>query len=190
MVKNTKTKKEIRKQVLRMRSKLPMDIWKEKSEELMKKIIEHPLFQNAATIYGYLSYSREVDTWALLSYALESGKNVAVPKVLGTEMEFYYIENLQEVQAGIKGIYEPVGDADRLAKDEYALIIMPVVGFDKDRTRIGYGGGYYDKYLQKHPKHPTMGIAFSLQETEPIPTEETDWKPDIIVTETKEVRKS
>lgn len=185
MEKNMRTKQEIRKQVLKKRAELPAEVWKAKSEVLMQKVLAHPLYQHADIIYGYLSYNREVDTWELLSRALQDGKKVAVPKVQGKEMEFYYIENLKDVEPGTKGIYEPKGDASRLACEESALILMPLVGFDQYHNRLGYGGGYYDRYLQKHPAHSTMGLAFSLQETEPIPTEPTDRRPDVILTEEK-----
>lgn len=151
------------------------------------RVIRHPWFHAADTIYSYLSYNREVNTWSLVSKALKMGKRVAVPKVLGAEMEFYYIENLWEVSPGVMGIFEPDGEKCRLATDKNALILMPLVGYDKERNRLGYGGGYYDKYLHRYPGHRTIGIAFSLQETDAIPSESTDLKPDIILTEEKEV---
>lgn len=164
-----------------------MQTWKQMSATIEERAIHHPWFQVADTIYGYLSYNREVNTWSLLSSALKMGKRVAVPKVLGAEMKFYYIENLCEVSPGTLGIFEPDGEKSRLATDENACILMPLVGFDKERNRLGYGGGYYDKYLDRHPGHKTMGIAFSFQETDMIPSEPTDRKPDIILTEEKEV---
>lgn len=188
LVRNMETKREIREKLLQIRRNLPSPKWAEMSDEITAKISCHPWFQKADTIYGYLSYNQEVDTWPLLAFALQEGKKVAVPKVLGQEMEFYYIKSLQEVYPGMKGIFEPEEIAAHLAKDDNALIIMPLVGFDPCRNRLGYGGGYYDRYLKRHPQNPTMGIAFSVQEVAEIPAEETDCKPDLIITEEKEVR--
>ena len=91
------------------------------------------------------------------------------------------------MQPGSKGILEPKGEHDQLANEERALMLMPLVGYDAHNNRPGYGGGYYDRYLQKHPEHHTMGLAFTLQKVTEIPVEETDWKLDIIITEEKGV---
>ena len=181
------TKKEIRRTLLKRRDALPEKQWANFSDAIKDKVISHPLFQESETIYCYMSYHHEVDTQKLLSYALSIGKKVAIPKVLGKEMEFYYIKSLQDVQPGSMGILEPKGEQSQLADEERALMLMPLVGYDEHNNRLGYGGGYYDRYLQKHPKHPTMGLAFTLQKVREIPVEETDLKPQIIITEEKGV---
>lgn len=157
------------------------------SETITKRILQHPWFQKATTIYLYMSYQEEVDTRELLKEAIRMGKKVAAPKVQGKEMKFYYIESYEELHPGMKGIPEPDGENMYPANDMSALILMPLVGFDKAGNRIGYGGGYYDRYLEQHPSHPTIGLAYSIQEVDELPVEETDWKPDRIVTEKKEV---
>lgn len=187
MGENTKTKEEIRKELLKRRAGISFEAWKEMSMAIEERVVSHPWFREANVVYGYLSYNREVNTWSILSEALKMGKRVAVPKVLGSLMEFYYIENLSELSPGIMGIFEPKGEKYRLATEEQAFVLMPLVGYDKERNRLGYGGGYYDKYLQRYPGHKTMGLGFSLQETDRIPSETTDWKPDIILTEKREV---
>lgn len=187
MGENTKTKEEIRKELLKRRAGISFEAWEQMSMAIEERVLSHPWFRETSTVYGYLSYKREVHTWFLLSEALKMGKRVAVPKVLGSEMEFYYIENLSELSLGTMGIFEPEGKKYRLATEERAFVLMPLVGYDKKRNRLGYGGGYYDKYLKRYPGHRTMGLAFSLQETDRIPSETTDWKPDIILTEKKEV---
>lgn len=177
------TKKEIRKKLLRKRSALSKEECSSFSDAITDKVIRHAWFQNAETIYCYMSYNNEVDTIRLILEAFSLGKRVAVPKVLGQEMEFYYIQSLEDVIPGCKGILEPKDENTQLAKDETALMILPLVGYDNQNNRLGYGGGYYDRYLQKHPKHPTMGIAFTLQKVETLPVEPTDRTVNIIVTE-------
>ena len=130
------------------------------SEAIIKRILRHPWFQEATTIYLYMSYREEVDTRTLLKEAIRMGKNVAVPKVRGKEMEFYYIEDCEELRPGMRGIPEPEGETISLAND---------------------------RYLERHPSHPTIGLAYSIQEVDELPIEETDRRPDRIVTEEKEV---
>ena len=180
-------KKEIRTRLLNRRKALSIEERAWMSEAIIKRILRHPWFQEATTIYLYMSYREEVDTRTLLKEAIRMGKNVAVPKVRGKEMEFYYIEDCEELRPGMRGIPEPEGETISLANDESALILMPLVGFDKAGNRIGYGGGYYDRYLERHPSHPTIGLAYSIQEVDELPIEETDRRPDRIVTEEKEV---
>ncbi len=178
-------KEQIRAVFIKKRNNICEEEWNEMSSALVSKVSDHPLFQKAETVYGYVSYKREADTWPLLALALEAGKKVAVPKVEGKEMEFYYIRSLDELKPGFRGIFEP--EKAHMADDDAALILMPLVAFDKNRNRIGQGGGYYDRYLKRHPDNPTMGIAFSIQETDMIPAKNYDKKPDVIVTEEKEV---
>ena len=179
------TKKEIRRRILNRRKSLSIEERMWMSEAITKRTLRHPWFQKATTIYLYMSYQEEVDTRELLEEAIRMGKKVAAPKVQGKEMKFYYIESYEELHPGMKGIPEP--ENMHPANDISALMLMPIVGFDKVGNRIGYGGGYYDRYLEQHPSHPTIGLAYSIQEVDELPIEETDWKPDRIVTEEKEV---
>lgn len=163
-----------------MRNALTNEEWGRKSCEVLGKLMHHPLYQNAETIYCYVSYQHEVDTWPFLAFSMASGKKVAVPKVLGDDMEFFYIESLEELEQGYHGIYEPI--TSRKANDNDALMVMPLVAFDKEHHRLGYGGGYYDRYLSKHSNYATIGIAFDFQQVESIPAEPFDIKPNTIIT--------
>ena len=97
-------------------------------------------------------------------------------------MEFFHIENFGQLHPGTMGILEPEEGA--LADGADALVIMPGVAFDRDRRRIGYGGGYYDRYLAAHPCLPTMAVAFDCQVLDEVPYDEYDIRPQILVTET------
>lgn len=157
------------------------DEWKEKSHRIYKNIIAHPFFLRADTIYCYVSYHHEADTYAIIQKAWELGKQVAVPKVSGTSMEFYYIQSFHDLQKGYCNIPEPI--TDKLATIENALVLMPGAAFDKQRHRIGYGKGFYDKYLTLHPLHRTIAAAFELQIIDDIPAEPFDISPEIVITE-------
>ncbi len=177
------SKKDIRKRVLEKRNCIPDKEWEDKSRLICEKVVTHPFFLQADAIYCYVDYRREVGTRGLIEHAWKQGKKVAAPKVNGDKMEFYYIQSFEDMEEGYKGIAEP--KQTNLAHDENVLVIMPGAAFDITCNRIGYGKGYYDKYLHAQPNHKTIAIAFELQMVEAIPTDVYDICPDIIITEEK-----
>ena len=96
-----------------------------------------------------------------LRRAQADGKRVAVPKVYGDEMRFLWLDDLQQVAPGAYGIPEPIADGP-VAMDETALVLMPGLAFDPEGRRLGYGGGFYDRYLAAHP-HPTIALCYDFQ---------------------------
>ena len=96
-------------------------------------------------------------------------------------MEFYYFEGYDTLQPGTYGVLEPVGGV--LATDTDALFIMPGVAFDRENHRIGYGGGYYDRYLERPNQHFKIALAYQFQVYQQIPFERFDIQPDLILTE-------
>ena len=175
------SKRDIRRDVLAVRQNLTDKEWEEKSHQIYKQVISHPFFLQTNVICCYIDYRREVATHAIIEHAWNLGKKVAVPKVEGDIMVFYVIHSFDELERGYKGIREPISRIPLQEQD--ALVIVPGAVFDTACRRIGYGKGYYDKYLHLHPKYKTMGLAFELQMMEEIPTEEHDICPDIIITE-------
>ena len=136
-------------------------------------------YQKAGTIYGYLPYNQEVRTTPMLQRALDEGKRVAVPKVYGDEMKFIYLTDLSQVAAGYAGIPEPVADTP-VADDPTALVLMPGLAFDKAGHRIGYGGGFYDRFLAEEPNHPTVALCYDFQMLDALETEEFDIPVDLV----------
>ncbi len=136
-------------------------------------------YRQAETIYGYLPYNQEVRTIPILEQALRDGKRVAVPKVYGEEMRFIYLEDLSLVEKGYAGIPEPIGDSP-VANDATALVLMPGLAFDRQGHRIGYGGGFYDKFLSKEPYHPTVALCYEFQILDYLETEEFDVPVDCV----------
>lgn len=139
-----------------------------------------PLYQQADTVYGYLPYNQEVRTVPMLEQALRDGKKVAVPKVYGEEMKFIYLDDLSKVEKGYAGIPEPIAD-EPVAEDKTALVLMPGLAFDKEGHRIGYGGGFYDKFLAAEPEHPTLALCYEFQMQEHLETEEFDIPVDCVL---------
>ena len=138
------------------------------------------LYQQAKTIYGYLPYNQEVRTVPMLEKALQEGKRVAVPKVYGDEMKFIYMTDLSAVSGGYAGIPEPIADAP-IADDPTALVLMPGLAFDPQGHRIGYGGGFYDKFLAEEPDHPTIALCYDFQMLPVLETEEYDIPVDCVL---------
>lgn len=154
---------------------------------MTEAILGHQWFYRAQNVLLFVSYGSEIDTTDLLQEALRMGKKVFVPKVCEDTMEFYRIDGMEELMEGYKGIKEPsrltperrYTEKERLEAGETVLMIMPGACFDKKRNRIGYGKGFYDKYLSDKPDLLTYTIAvgFSCQEFEDLPYEENDIKP-------------
>ena len=150
------------------------------SAELAERLFAHPAYQQAKALYGYLSYNQEVRTAAVLERAQWDGKRVAVPKVYGDEMKFLWLEDLAAVAPGAYGIPEPVADGP-VAEDPSALVLMPGLAFDREGHRMGYGGGFYDKYLAAHPGHPTLALCYGFQMLPYLETEAHDLPVDYVI---------
>ena len=139
------------------------------------------LYKNAKTIYGYLPYNQEVRTVPMREQAIADGKAVAVPKCYGEEMRFIYIHDFEaEVAPGYAGIPEPIADGP-VAGDKTALVLMPGLAFDPQGHRIGYGGGFYDRFLAAEPDHPTLALCYGFQMVEHLETEEFDIPVDQVL---------
>ncbi|MBR2528169.1 MAG: 5-formyltetrahydrofolate cyclo-ligase [Blautia sp.] len=176
-------KKAIRKEVAR-RKKLADEAYiSQASQAILQKLTESKEYQEARQLLIYLDFNREVMTRNILRKAWQDGKETAVPRVNGEEMDFYQIKELSGLKVSSFGIEEPGGNQPVDWED--ALMIMPGVAFDGKRHRIGYGGGFYDRYLAKHPNLTCIAVAFSFQIFEELPYEERDICPQAIVTENR-----
>ena len=151
-----------------------------KSEALGRLFRQTEAYRDARTIYGYLPYNQEVRTVAMLEQALADGKWVAVPKCYGDEMKFIFMEDLSLVEKGYANIPEPIADGP-IADDETALVLMPGLAFDREGHRIGYGGGFYDKFLAAEPNHPTLALCYDFQMMDHLETEEFDIPVDTVL---------
>ena len=184
---NLETKKVIRKELLYKRNSLPDKLCKTYSILIEERFFSLEQYQKANTLLIYVSYGTEVSTYRIIEHSLKQQKRIYCPKVLAPGiMEFYEISSIKDIVAGYKNIPEPAV-TDRPyspLEDSKTLIVMPLVGYDSHKNRLGYGGGFYDRYLQKFPFLPTIALGFECQRYENnIPSEETDAKPDFILTE-------
>lgn len=158
------------------------------SYSITEKVVSHYDFQRANNILIYMHYNSEVQTDGIILYAFMLGKKVFIPRVEGREMTFYEIHDIKECVSGFHGILEPPQDAEPFViqpdiPKEDTLVILPGLGFDKEGRRIGYGGGFYDKYLALNPNCMKMAIAYEIQCVKEVPTEENDISIDVIITD-------
>lgn len=176
-------KKHLRKQILSRRDALTPQERERAALLVTERICGHQWFYLADTILCFVSYGSEIDTTGILQEALAKGKKVYVPKVIGEDMVFYRMYSLKELQEGYKGIPEPVGDTESFTYEpddaEKVLMLMPGAVFDGQRNRIGYGKGFYDRYLADKEKLQlrTIAVGYRCQMVEEIPVQEWDIKP-------------
>lgn len=173
-------KKELRRQIREKKREMTPEQIESASEKLKELFLATEQYREAKTVYGYLPYNQEVRTVSMLQQALAEGKRVAVPKVYGDEMKFIYLTDLAQVAEGYAGIPEPVADGP-VADDPTALVLMPGLVFDKEGHRIGYGGGFYDKFLTEEPGHPTVALCYDFQIVKELPTEKFDVPVDLVL---------
>lgn len=181
-VRSLESKKDIRKRVLEARKEICPLEWQKATEKITAAVTSHMRFREATDIYCYVDFQGEAGTRLVMEEAWRLGKDVWAPRISGRKMEFFHIEHFSQLRPGTMGILEPEDGA--LADGIDALVIMPGVAFDRNRRRIGYGGGYYDKYLAAHPRLTAMAIAFDCQVLDEVPYEEHDIRPQVLVTET------
>ena len=173
-------KKELRRTIRERKRAMTEEEIVSRSEKLGVLFSQSEAYKAAKTIYGYLPYNQEVRTIPMLEQALKDGKRVAVPKVYGDEMKFLYLDDLSQVEKGYAGIPEPIAD-EPVADDETALVLMPGLAFDPAGHRIGYGGGFYDKFLAAEPNHPTLALCYEFQMLPELHTEEHDIPVDTVL---------
>lgn len=180
-------KAAFRREALRVRSRVACR--EEKSEAVAGYVLNIAWFKAAETVFAYLSYRSEVAAMPIVREAFRQGKRVAVPKVEGDRMQFYEITSEAEIKAGYKGIPEPVSCESAVVPKDGDLILVPGTAFDRCGYRMGYGGGFYDRYLSENrAAYKTLGLAFSEQIYERIPGDEYDVRLDMIITEKGAVR--
>lgn len=137
------------------------------------------------TVLAYTSKELEVDTTPLIDALLEHKNPVAVPIIQKEDisLRLSYIRNRSVLVPSTFGVPEPIGNEIAANPGDITTILLPMLGFDRTGARIGYGAGYYDRFLEKNPDLNKIGIAFACQEIERLPVDDTDIRMDCIITE-------
>lgn len=195
MEKNTITSKQsIRSKYLGYRNSLTMNERRTKSGMICDKIKKEQTFIEAEAVLVYMDYRSEVMTTELVTELLTDGnKKVYAPKVEGMDVKFYEIKALSDLQEGYQGIREPEGSTETLltinkTEELKCFALVPGVVFDRERGRMGYGKGFYDRFLAKYTAVITAALAFECQIAKKVPSEAHDRKVDMIITENEVIR--
>lgn len=172
------TKSLLRKEIRMKKEALTPEQIESASLDLTEQFCSHSLYKEAKTIFAYLSYNQEVRTDPLIRRAWADGKSVAVPKIINDEMVFLRLAEGDPIAEGYKGIPEPVKEIP--LHDPTALVLLPGLAFDPQGHRLGYGGGFYDRFLSAEP-HPTIALCFDFQMYDHLDTENHDIPADVVL---------
>ncbi|MBQ7095173.1 MAG: 5-formyltetrahydrofolate cyclo-ligase [Clostridia bacterium] len=168
-------KKAIREIYKEIRERETLEERKRQEEMILSRLEKHPRFLRAERIFLYHAHGSEFPTEGIAALARSFGKDLAFPKVEGRKMVFYQGGHLAK---GFKGIFEPVDGEIAIPRKE-DLMLLPGLAFTKEGERLGYGGGYYDRYLADCKERPfLMGLAFSCQIADALPSEPHDIQVD------------
>nr|WP_300003860.1 5-formyltetrahydrofolate cyclo-ligase [Tissierella sp.] len=179
-------KKLIREEILAKRKKLGKETRDIASKEILEKILASSYYKKAKTIMTFVSFSDEVNTHEFMKRAIEDGKKIVVPITIpeNHQLKPSRLKSFKELEPGFYNILTPKEEFIRFVDPhEIDLVITPGVAFRRDGYRIGYGGGYYDRFLSKIPSTPTIAIAFHMQLVDDLPTDQYDIPVDYIYTE-------
>lgn len=161
-------KGQIRRQMLAARCKLTAQEAAQAGKAVARHLATLTEYRQARWIYCYIGYNQELPTEDILRLAQTDGKKIAVPKVLGKALIFVVLEDLGQIQPGYRGIPEPLADGP-IASDSQGLVLVPGLAFDGQGHRVGYGGGFYDRFLHREPAHPTIGLCYAFQLIPQVP---------------------
>lgn len=178
-------KKKMRAEAKESRLSMEATVKSAYDKKICNKLLNLWAVRETDTFLCYVSTDIEVDTRELINALLSSGKRVAVPRCEGgpSEMNFYYINSLDELLPGSFGVLEPEPDKENmLTQTENTICIVPAFMFDKSGYRLGYGKGYYDRYLSKY-KGSTIGICYWQNIKDELFHGKFDRTVDMIVTE-------
>ena len=184
--KNMESKPQLRKRIKDTRNALSETERTSYSAQICKRLVEQSWYVNAHTILVYSAIQSEVDLSLFCAQARKDGKILYFPKVFGEKMEFFRVDDATQLEKGAFSVMEPNTEAfalQRYQSDIGAPVLVPGVAFSKRGERIGYGKGYYDRYILAHPELFPVGICFSCQLLDEIPAEPQDIAMHEIVTE-------
>ena len=173
----------MKKELLRKKYKEKRDNIKNivtKDDLIYQKVINNKDVLSSKTLLIYVSINSEVDTTKIINHFLNI-KNIAVPKIIDNDMYFCYITNLNDLTPGKYNIPEPTNE-NIVTDFDNAICIVPGICYDKKNYRVGYGKGYYDRFLSKN-KIKTIGLCYKECMVEKIDNDKYDYKIDEVITD-------
>lgn len=188
---NKEEKKVLRNKILEIRDSLNNNEKELIDNKIFNELINTDLYKRSINIFIYISFSNEINTRNIIEKAFKDKKNVFIPKVYKDDklMKAIKLNSIDELKKNSMGILEPIDDSNYIEKENIDLIVVPGVVFDKECNRIGYGGGYYDRYLKDiKSKKNKIALAYDLQIVDKIESELHDIKVDYIITNTRALK--
>lgn len=161
-------KAELRKKILHEMKAIPRQQKQAIDQALTELLLQHPFYQEAKIIATYLSFPHEFQTQGLIEQALKDGKKVLIPKTYPKGRMDFVVYNPQQLVKTSFGLLEPQGDLEVVDASQIDLIHVPGLAFTTEGYRIGYGGGYYDRYLEYFSGH-TLSTVYHYQVQDFIP---------------------
>ena len=178
-------KAALRKHLLEKRDATSAEFRDISSKKIHQNLRQVDSYNNSQNIACYFPIGSEVDTHNIMLDILENGKNMLLPKIVDSDLEFYVIPNLEKLEKGVFDIMEPKDSCEKAEKIDCVLI--PTVGVSKSGVRLGYGKGYYDRFLSLIDA-VKISLTYSKQIVKSIPNDSHDVKMDWIVTEDENVK--
>ncbi len=179
-------KRELRGAILKQRDALSANEIAARSAAAGERLLSLPEVGAARLVLFFVSFGSEIDTVPMISRSLAAGKRVAVPRVERSAHSLmpYELRDLQsDLASGAYGILEPKPDRPPARLDEIEVVIVPAVAWDEEGFRVGYGAGYYDRFLPQVPQAVRIGLGFEMQVRSDVPRGPNDLPVDILVTE-------
>ncbi len=172
--------------MLKKRESLSETVRLEKSDKIFDRLIKMPAIRKAKRVMVYVSFREEVDTKRIIEYLWEQGIEVAVPisDPDTKQLSLSLLRSFDDLTVGHYGVMEPVAAAiEPVDPKTIDIVVVPGVAFDRTGNRIGYGAGYYDRFLSQIPKVTTVAVAYAEQVLPQIPADAYDQKIELIVTD-------
>lgn len=185
MEKKQEIKKLIRKEAATVRDGISSELRFQKSSIIADAFIKLEEYKKAKNIFVYLSYRSEVDTRSIIDKMWHDGKSVYAPvSYPDGRMRFFKIAKMSDLKVGFKGIYEPDETKGLFEADvKPDVVVVPGLAFDRNGNRMGYGMGFYDRFFMEHSNSLKVALSFFEQIVNEIPTQTTDVRMDLIVTD-------
>lgn len=180
-------KKSLRKEMLRKRAQLSRDEINKYSKIISNSLYETEYYKNAKTIMAFISFGSEINTRYIVEHSIKLGKSIVIPITVPETRQLKVSKMLDycELELGDYNILTPKDEFLRFVDPSTIdLVLVPGLIFAKNGYRVGYGGGYYDRFLSNlNPNVTKIGIGFELQIQESVPTDQYDIPVDFILTE-------
>ncbi len=180
-------KAALRKYLLDKRDATSAELRYISSAKIHENLKNSSVYSNSHNIASYFPVGSEVDTHDIMLNVLKQGKNLLLPKIVNDNIEFYIISNLEKLEKGAFDIMEPKDSCKKA--ENIDCILIPTIGISKSGDRLGYGKGYYDKFLSSIDT-VKISLTYTKQIVKSIPTESHDIKIDLIITEDEIIKVS